>query len=155
MQDCSAFSPSGVRCCSISVSASQQNRTATSVLWLTATQVKKWKYRQIEETHVSPWEQHSHPFTRHIDVSRSHIVHLDRAGFSTSFLMRPGQLFRPNALPCLLFYGRRNVNPSSVSLYAAFFGSWPRFEHISPWAFRLLPPTFSIFHLPDEPRPAC
>ena len=27
------------------------------------------KYRQIEKTHVSPWEQHSHPFTRHIDVS--------------------------------------------------------------------------------------
>ena len=31
MQDCSAFSPSGMRCCSISVSALQHNRTATSV----------------------------------------------------------------------------------------------------------------------------
>ena len=77
------------------------------------------KYRQIEKTHVSPWEQHSHLFTRHIDVSpiRSHIVHLHRAGCSMSLLMRPGQLFRPHALPCL-FYARQNVDPSAVSLYA-------------------------------------
>ena len=81
------------------------------------------KYRQIEKTHVSPWERHSHPFTRHIDVSpiRSHTVHLHRAGCSTSLLMRPGQLFRRHALPCLLFYGRQNVNPSSISLDAAFW----------------------------------
>ena len=108
-----------------------QFATGDAGIWLAANQVKKWEYRQIEKTHVSPWEQHSHPFTRHIDVSpiRSHIVHLDRVGCSTSLLMRPGQLFRPHALPCLLFYGRQNLNPSSVSLYAAFFGSWPRFLH--------------------------
>ena len=121
-----------------------QFATGDAGIWLTASQVKKWKYRQIEKTHVSPWEQHTHPFTRHIDVSpiRSHIVHLDRPGCSTSFLMRPGQLFRRHAFPCLLFYGRKNVNPSSVSLDATFFGSWPRLERISPWAFRLLPPYF-------------
>ena len=46
-----------------------QFATGDAGIWLTANQVKKWKYRQIEKTHVSPWEQHSHPFTRHIDVS--------------------------------------------------------------------------------------
>ena len=98
-----------------------QFATGDAGIWLTANQVKKWKYRQIEKTHVSPWEQHSHPFTRHTDVSpiRSHIVHLHRTGCSTSLLMRPGQLFRRHPLPCLLSYGRQNVNPSSVSLYAS------------------------------------
>ena len=95
---------------------------------------QKMEIQADRENARQPWEQHSHPFTRHIDVSsiRSHIVHLDRAGCSTSLLMRPGQLFRRHALPCLLFYGRKNVNPSSVSLDATFFGSWPRLERISP-----------------------
>ena len=31
---------------------------------------------------------------------------------------------------------------------------WPPFQRISPWAFRLLPPPFSMFHFPDQ-KPTC
>ena len=92
----------------------------------------------------------------------THPAHLHRAGFSTSFLMRPGQLFRLHALPCLLFYGRQNVDPSSVSLYAAFLVvglDFSVFLH-ELFVFFLLPFPYFIFQTKKrnplvEPRPAC